>query len=106
MAGEFLTGFSVAAGIELVTSVANLGGFVGSYAVGLIQQKTGNSWWGEIQVGLARCRLMRAAGSQEWSESARVVHCEAIAAGYSRDAAFASELLNGQLRPRNVLMFL
>ena len=63
-------------------------------------------WWGEIQVGLARCRLMRAAGSQEWSELARVVHCEAIAAGYSRDAAFASELLNGQLRPRNVLMFL
>jgi hypothetical protein len=63
-------------------------------------------WWGEIQVGLARCRLMRAAGSQEWSELARVVHCEAIAAGYSRDAAFASELLNGQFRPRNVLMFL
>ena len=63
-------------------------------------------WWGEIQVGLARCRLMRAAGSQDWSELARVVHCEAIAAGYSRDAAFASELLNGQLRPRNVLMFL
>src|SRR5271166_4639894 len=63
-------------------------------------------WWGEIQVGLARCRLMRAAGSQEWSELARVVHCEAIAAGYSRDAAFASELLNGQLPSRNVLMFL
>ena len=41
-----------------------------------------------------------------WSESARVVHCEAIAAGYSRDAAFANEILNGQLRPRNVLMFL
>jgi hypothetical protein len=63
-------------------------------------------WWGEIQVGFGRCRLMRAAGSQEWSEVARVVHREAIAAGYSRDAAFASELLNGQLRPRNVLMFL
>jgi tetratricopeptide (TPR) repeat protein len=63
-------------------------------------------WWGEIQVGLARCRLIRATGSQEWSELARAVHCEAIAAGYTRDAAFASELLNGQLRPRNVLMFL
>ena len=63
-------------------------------------------WWGEIQVGLARCRLMRAAGSQEWSELARTAHREAIAAAYSKDAAFASELLNGQLRPRNVLMFL
>ena len=63
-------------------------------------------WWGEIQVGLGRCRLMRAAGSQEWSELARTAHREAIAAGYSKDAAFASELLNGQLRPRNVLMFL
>ena len=63
-------------------------------------------WWGEIQVGLARCRLIRAAGSQEWSELARTVHREAIAAGYSRDAAFANELLNGQPRARNVLMFL
>ena len=63
-------------------------------------------WWGEIQVGLARCRLMRAAGSQEWSELARTAHREAIAAGYSRDAAFARELLNGQPRARNVLMFL
>jgi tetratricopeptide (TPR) repeat protein len=63
-------------------------------------------WWGEIQLGLARCRLMRATGSQEWTGLARTVHHEAIAAGYSRDAAFASELLNGQLRPRNVLMFL
>ena len=25
-------------------------------------------WWGEIQVGLARCRLMRAADNQEWRE--------------------------------------
>jgi hypothetical protein len=49
---------------------------------------------------------MRATSSEEWSELARLVHCEAIAAGYSRDAAFANELLNGQLRPRNVLMFL
>ena len=39
---EFLTGFSAASGIALVTSIANLGGFVGPYAVGLIQQRTGN----------------------------------------------------------------
>jgi tetratricopeptide (TPR) repeat protein len=55
-------------------------------------------WWGEIQVGLSRCCLMRAAGSQESSNLARAVHSEAIASGYSRDVAFASELLNGQLR--------
>jgi 8-oxo-dGTP diphosphatase len=30
---------------------------------------------------------MRAAGGQEWSELARVVHCEAIAAGYATDCA-------------------
>ena len=57
-------------------------------------------------VGLARCRLMRAAGNQEWPELARAVHTEAIAAGYSRDATVASKLLNGQIPPRNVLMFL
>jgi hypothetical protein len=49
---------------------------------------------------------MRATGSQEWPVLARFVHAEAIAAGYSRDAAFAGELLNGHLRPRSVLMFL
>jgi tetratricopeptide (TPR) repeat protein len=63
-------------------------------------------WWGEIQVGLGRCRLLHVAGNQEWSELARVVHREATAAGYSRDAAFADELLNGQLSLRNALMFL
>ena len=60
----------------------------------------------KYKLDLARCRLMRAASSQEWSELARAVHCEAIAAGYSRDAALANEVLNGQLSLRNVLMFL
>ena len=50
--GEFLAGFSAAAGIALVTSVANLGGFVGPYTVGLIQQKTGNSYSGLICAGI------------------------------------------------------
>jgi tetratricopeptide (TPR) repeat protein len=63
-------------------------------------------WWGEIQVGLSRCRLMRMSGSQEWTELARGVHSEAIAAGYSKDAAIAQQLLNGRLLPRNALMFL
>jgi tetratricopeptide (TPR) repeat protein len=63
-------------------------------------------WWGEIQVGLSRCRLMRAADDQEWPQLAREIHSEAITAGYSKDAALASELLTGRLRPRNALMFL
>jgi ACS family tartrate transporter-like MFS transporter len=39
---ELLTGFSAASGIALITSIAGLGGFVGPYAVGLIQQRTGS----------------------------------------------------------------
>jgi ACS family tartrate transporter-like MFS transporter len=51
--GEFLTGFSAAAGIALVTSVANFGGFVGPYTVGLIRQKTGTFYVGLICAGLS-----------------------------------------------------
>jgi ACS family tartrate transporter-like MFS transporter len=50
--GEFLTGFSAAAGIALVTSVSNLGGFVGPYTVGLIRQRTGNLHYGLICAGV------------------------------------------------------
>jgi MFS transporter, ACS family, tartrate transporter len=39
---EFLSGFAAASGIALISSVANLGGFVGPYLVGLITEKTGN----------------------------------------------------------------
>jgi hypothetical protein len=49
---------------------------------------------------------MRTAGDSGWAELARAVQGEAMAAGYVRDAAFASTLLNGDVRPRNVLMFL
>jgi tetratricopeptide (TPR) repeat protein len=63
-------------------------------------------WWGEIQIRLGRCRLMRAGGDQEWLEQAHAVRSEAIAAGYSKDTAFASELLTGRSQLRNVLMFL
>jgi MFS transporter, ACS family, tartrate transporter len=51
--GEFLTGFSAAAGIALITSVANLGGFVGPYAVGIIRQKTGSPYYGLICAGIS-----------------------------------------------------
>jgi ACS family tartrate transporter-like MFS transporter len=50
--GEFLSGFSAAAGIALVTSVANLGGFAGPYTVGLVRQRTGNSYYGLICAGV------------------------------------------------------
>jgi len=51
--GEFLTGFSAAAGIALVVSIANFGGFVGPYTVGLIRQKTGSSHFGLICAGIS-----------------------------------------------------
>jgi len=49
--GEFLTGFSAAAGIALVTSFANLGGFVGPYTFGLIREHAGSSYYGLICSG-------------------------------------------------------
>jgi ACS family tartrate transporter-like MFS transporter len=51
--GEFLTGFSAASGIGLITSVANLGGFVGPYAVGAISTKTGSLYGGLALAGLS-----------------------------------------------------
>jgi ACS family tartrate transporter-like MFS transporter len=43
---EFLTGFSAASGIALISSVAHLGGFVGPLAIGFITQRTGNLYGG------------------------------------------------------------
>jgi MFS transporter, ACS family, tartrate transporter len=51
--GEFLTGSSAAAGIALVTSVANFGGFVGPYTVGLIRERTGSFYPGLICAGVS-----------------------------------------------------
>jgi ACS family tartrate transporter-like MFS transporter len=50
---EFLTGFSAAAGIAIVTSVANFGGFVGPYTVGIIRQRTDNPYYGLICAGVS-----------------------------------------------------
>jgi MFS transporter, ACS family, tartrate transporter len=50
--GAILTGFSAAAGIALVTSVANFGGFVGPYTLGLLREKTGSSYSGLICAGI------------------------------------------------------
>jgi ACS family tartrate transporter-like MFS transporter len=50
---EFLTGFSAAAGIALVTSIANLGGFAGPYTVGFIRQSTGSLYTGLACAGIS-----------------------------------------------------
>ena len=43
---EFLTGFSAAAGIALINSVGNLGGFVGPYLIGAISGTAGSLYGG------------------------------------------------------------
>jgi MFS transporter, ACS family, tartrate transporter len=48
---EFLSGFAVASGLALVSSIANLGGFVGPYATGWIAQRTGSFYAGLAFVG-------------------------------------------------------
>jgi MFS transporter, ACS family, tartrate transporter len=50
---EFLTGFSAAAGIALITSVANLGGFAGPYTVGFVRQNTGSLYIGLACAGIS-----------------------------------------------------
>jgi len=40
--GQFLTGASAAVGIATINSLANLGGYVGPYGIGLIKDATGN----------------------------------------------------------------
>lgn len=51
--GQFLSGFSAASGIAVVSSIANLGGFAGPYAVGLIAQRTGSLQGGVTLAGIA-----------------------------------------------------
>ncbi|BFM04520.1 hypothetical protein Psyaliredsea_31670 [Psychrobacter alimentarius] len=40
--GRFLTGSSAAAGIALINSVGNLGGYLGPYGIGLLKEYTGH----------------------------------------------------------------
>ena len=40
--GRFLTGARAAAGIALINSVGNLGGYIGPFGIGLLKQYTGN----------------------------------------------------------------
>jgi ACS family tartrate transporter-like MFS transporter len=50
---EFLTGFSAAAGIALINSIGNLGGFVGPLAIGIISGRTGRLYGGLALVGVS-----------------------------------------------------
>jgi ACS family tartrate transporter-like MFS transporter len=49
---EFLTGFSAAAGIALINSIGNLGGFVGPYTIGAISKRTGSLHGGLVFAGI------------------------------------------------------
>ncbi len=53
MPSGFLTGYSAASGIALINSIANLGGFVGPYAIGAISEKTGSLYGGLAVAGLS-----------------------------------------------------
>ena len=48
----FLTGRSAAVGLASINSLANLGGFVGPFGFGALQDTTGNNTWGLIIVAL------------------------------------------------------
>jgi MFS transporter, ACS family, tartrate transporter len=50
---EFLTGFAAAAGIALINSIGNLGGFVGPYVMGAISNKTGSFRGGLVFAGIS-----------------------------------------------------
>jgi len=53
MPSEFLTGYSAASGIALITSIANLSGFVGPSAIGAISDRTGSLYRGLAVAGLS-----------------------------------------------------
>jgi ACS family tartrate transporter-like MFS transporter len=53
MPSEFLTGYSAASGIALITSIANLSGFAGPFAIGAISDRTGSLYGGLAVAGLA-----------------------------------------------------
>ena len=50
---DFLTGFAAASGIALVSSLANLGGFAGPYAIGWIKDQTGSLYGGLAVAGVS-----------------------------------------------------
>ena len=53
MPNEFLSGFSAAAGIAFINSFGNIGGFVGTYAMGAINKQTGRFHVGLVLAGVS-----------------------------------------------------
>jgi ACS family tartrate transporter-like MFS transporter len=51
MASAFLSGAGAAAGIAMINSIGNLGGFIGPYMIGWIKGKTGSYAGGLYAVG-------------------------------------------------------
>jgi ACS family tartrate transporter-like MFS transporter len=49
----FLSGSAAAGGIALIVSVANLGGFLGPYVVGLLKRASGNFQSGLLALAVA-----------------------------------------------------
>jgi nitrate/nitrite transporter NarK len=70
MPAAFLSGAAAAAGIALINSIGNLGGFVGPYLVGLVKDATGST-----NGGLLVLACILAAGS---FLATRVVHDPAL----------------------------
>ncbi len=52
LVNEFLSGEAAAAGIAVINSIGNLGGFFAPYIIGLIKDKTGNVYFGLAAVGV------------------------------------------------------
>jgi ACS family tartrate transporter-like MFS transporter len=68
---EFLTGYAAAAGIAFINCVGNVGGFVGPYAIGAINQRTGSFQGGLIMVAIsALCAAALIVGFRERREGA------------------------------------
>jgi ACS family tartrate transporter-like MFS transporter len=56
MSSQFLTGTAAAAGIALINSIGNLGGFAGPYLIGVVRSRTNN--FALALFALAACPLM------------------------------------------------
>ena len=52
MSSETLSGTGAAAGIALINSVGNLGGFGGPYLIGWVRTRTNNFTWGLVALAL------------------------------------------------------
>lgn len=74
MASTFMSGAGAAAGIAMINSIGNLGGFIGPYMIGWIKGKTGSYTGGLYVVGatLALSAVLTLLLSRKTSESAPV----------------------------------